>query len=337
MSLRFRKSIRVAPGLKVNFTKTGIGMSVGGRGARYSVHSSGRHTASVGLPGTGLSFVSTSSHKNARGTRRRATSTLYQTHYNAPPRPAKPGLFAPKGEKLLYAAIKADLDSSLLAQVEAIPHFTRTAQLFNALRLTKEEDKSASIQILQSLHDEGYHPENDKLVIKYANATKLTVGSLPGINLVLTLAYDDMTIFLAELYRQQDKFKEASALLQSAPKGFNRAIFICRLCDSAEKYAPILSVTNGLTNDSENSMLLLIYRGVALGKTGHMDASIATFKEALRYPSRDLDLRMLGWRERGRMYLEAGKKSLAKKDLEKVFAENSEYPEIVELLGRVNS
>lgn len=40
-------------------------MSVGGKGARYTVNSSGRRTKSVGIPGTGLSYVSTSGGKKS--------------------------------------------------------------------------------------------------------------------------------------------------------------------------------------------------------------------------------------------------------------------------------
>ena len=58
MGLRFRKSIRICKGMKLNFGKTGVGVSFGTRGLHYTVHSSGRRTASVGIPGTGISYVS---------------------------------------------------------------------------------------------------------------------------------------------------------------------------------------------------------------------------------------------------------------------------------------
>src|SRR6266550_6591043 len=43
-----RKRITVAPGVRVNVSKRGVGASVGGKGGRYSVHSSGRRTVSAG-------------------------------------------------------------------------------------------------------------------------------------------------------------------------------------------------------------------------------------------------------------------------------------------------
>lgn len=59
MGLRFRKSIKVAPGVRVNVGKKSVGVSVGTKGARASINSSGRKTTSVGIPGTGISYVNT--------------------------------------------------------------------------------------------------------------------------------------------------------------------------------------------------------------------------------------------------------------------------------------
>ena len=36
MSLRLRRSIKIAPGIKLNLTKSGLGLTAGTRGAHYS-------------------------------------------------------------------------------------------------------------------------------------------------------------------------------------------------------------------------------------------------------------------------------------------------------------
>jgi len=61
MGLRFRKSFKIAPGVRVNVGKKSAGLSFGGKGLRYSINTNGRRTTSVGIPGTGLYHVSTSS------------------------------------------------------------------------------------------------------------------------------------------------------------------------------------------------------------------------------------------------------------------------------------
>lgn len=60
MGFRFRKSINLGAGLRLNVTKGGVGLSAGRRGARVSVNSKGRRTMTLGLPGTGLRWQSTS-------------------------------------------------------------------------------------------------------------------------------------------------------------------------------------------------------------------------------------------------------------------------------------
>lgn len=63
MGLRFRKSIKVAPGVKLNIGKKSVGMSVGGKGARVSASTSGRKTTTVGIPGSGVSYTHSSGDK----------------------------------------------------------------------------------------------------------------------------------------------------------------------------------------------------------------------------------------------------------------------------------
>lgn len=55
MGFRFRKSIRILPGVRLNLSKSGVSTSIGGRGATINVGKKGVR-GTVGLPGTGLSY-----------------------------------------------------------------------------------------------------------------------------------------------------------------------------------------------------------------------------------------------------------------------------------------
>lgn len=58
MGFNFRKSLKIAPGIRVNITKKGVSsVSIGGKGARVNLGKKGTRTT-VGLPGTGLSYSS---------------------------------------------------------------------------------------------------------------------------------------------------------------------------------------------------------------------------------------------------------------------------------------
>lgn len=89
MGFRFRKSFKIAPGVRVNVGKKSVGISAGVKGARVSVNSSGRKTTTVGLPGTGLSYSKTEKIGGSK------TSTRSPSSNNAQPirpdlQPAQP-------------------------------------------------------------------------------------------------------------------------------------------------------------------------------------------------------------------------------------------------------
>lgn len=58
MGFRFQRRIRIAPGVRLNLSKAGIGASVGRTGLRVGMDAKRRRYFSVGLPGTGLSYRS---------------------------------------------------------------------------------------------------------------------------------------------------------------------------------------------------------------------------------------------------------------------------------------
>lgn len=59
MGLRFRKSLKLNKNAKVNINAKSVGLSLGSKGAHYSVNSKGNQTVTVGIPGTGLSYSKT--------------------------------------------------------------------------------------------------------------------------------------------------------------------------------------------------------------------------------------------------------------------------------------
>ena len=78
--LRFRRTARIAPGIRLNFSKSGVSTSFGPRGFHYTV-GHGRRRTTVGIPGTGLAYTTYSSAHAAA----RATTPLRAA---APPAPA---------------------------------------------------------------------------------------------------------------------------------------------------------------------------------------------------------------------------------------------------------
>jgi hypothetical protein len=55
MGFRFRRSLTIVPGIRLNLGRRGISTTVGRRGASVTFGRRGAH-ANLGLPGTGLSY-----------------------------------------------------------------------------------------------------------------------------------------------------------------------------------------------------------------------------------------------------------------------------------------
>ena len=53
--MRFRKSIKLFPGVRFNFSKSGISTSLGVKGATINIKPGRSTRATMGIPGTGLS------------------------------------------------------------------------------------------------------------------------------------------------------------------------------------------------------------------------------------------------------------------------------------------
>ena len=66
MAMRFRKSFKVAPGVRLNVGKKSSGVTLGGKLFRQSFNTSGRNTTSASIPGTGISFYETSTKKKKK-------------------------------------------------------------------------------------------------------------------------------------------------------------------------------------------------------------------------------------------------------------------------------
>lgn len=79
MGFKFRKSKKILPGVKVNFSKRGVGVSFGGKHARYSISPTGRRTTSFKIA-PGLTY-STSSGGKKRKKQRKSSYAVSSYEY----------------------------------------------------------------------------------------------------------------------------------------------------------------------------------------------------------------------------------------------------------------
>lgn len=73
MAIRFRRTMKIAPGVRLNLTKTGVSARVGPKGVGMTVGASGT-TLSAGLPGTGIHVSEMLTKGNVSKAKHRAVS-----------------------------------------------------------------------------------------------------------------------------------------------------------------------------------------------------------------------------------------------------------------------
>ena len=132
MAYRFRRSIRLFPGVRLNLSRGGVSASLGVRGATVNLGKRGAR-ATVGLPGTGLSY----------------TTSLEETKAGRAPVAANDGaalvwgalgvvsamfilmIVAQRGASTPAAPVPAPAPPAAVAAAWAEPHATVTSRVLN--------------------------------------------------------------------------------------------------------------------------------------------------------------------------------------------------------------
>ena len=117
MGLRFRKSVKIAPGVRLNFGKKSASVSLGGKGARLTINNKGKKTASVGIPGTGLYYTEsiggTKKRKEHRNMAAKKTGNVEKSKKTNVPKEDKPK--TPITKKWWFWAIAVCLVGSIIS------------------------------------------------------------------------------------------------------------------------------------------------------------------------------------------------------------------------------
>jgi len=329
---RMRKSMKVAPGVRLNVSKRGVGASVGAGGVRYSAHSTGRRTVSArpGIPG-GVYYQS-SKGGSRKGS---ASRPAAESAPSRPATPSKPGLFAPKGEKELYRAIKAQDMQAIKRVGDEHPDFQVPAYSLAGLMVVTDEPQESK-RMLETVFSSGQDPAADKFVSKYLH-TEMELQITPGVTAQLPVSRDAVGLTLAELYQDEAALDRAIETVEHLEPTTYAAVSLAELYVQAQRYEDVIELTEGVENEDDASALLLVFRGVAFREQGFHDAAHEAFKSALRSRSRAPAIRHHALFERAQNYRAQGKASMARKDLERILAEDSDYEGVREQLAELTS
>ncbi len=364
MGTRFRRSVKIAPGIKLNVTKTGVGMTFGGKGAHYSVHSSGRHTRTVGLPGTGLYYQSTSKSGSQHATAKPSPSRpqpqrppAKPTASGVPGQPAsfpvdparvipKPGLLSSRAEQSYYKGVMAylrhDMAAALNAFVEASnadPASTSARLLVGMAAASLNQDEMAA-RWLETVVS-GAHVMPDRLQLKYlppAVSIAISIKVTDSISCQLPFSELGAALILAELYQEHAQLEPAIGLMQQVHEALPAdpvvRLSLCDLLAADNDHEGVVETSTGVVNTSDIEVETLHIRGAAFMALGHHTAALDAFNEALsKTANRDPMLLNVVRFDRALALKNAGQKARAKADLERVYAADPGFPGVREHLA----
>lgn len=328
MGFGFSKSIKLAPGVRMTFSKSGVGYSAGGRGYRVTKTASGRVTRTVGIPGTGLSHTKTVTGSRARPARHSSATAPEPPSLPTPPRP---GMFAPKGEKALYQAISTQNMAALERVIYDHPDYGVLAAALFGSWVATQGNYARATELLTWVVASGQDPAAHPFAGKYLYSS-FSFEVAPGVEVELPVGRDSVGLMLAELHQEAGDLAAAIEVVEQLEPTTYAAVSLAELYSQAGRHADVVEVTEGVSNQDDATALLCVFRGIAFREQGFYEAAREAFKEALRSKKRDPVVRHRALLERAKSYLSEGKQGLARKDLERILAEDSDYEGLRELL-----
>jgi tetratricopeptide (TPR) repeat protein len=193
-------------------------------------------------------------------------------------------------------------------------------------------DETTATGLLESAFALNRDPSTDRFVAKYVYG-RVELSIAPGVTAELPINRDAVGLALAELKQKAGDADQAIGVVeQLEPTGY-AAVSLAELYSQVGRHADVVEMTDGITNEDDASALLLVYRAVALREQRFNDAAHEAFKAALKSRSRAPAIRHLALSERARNYETQGKNGMARKDLERVLAEDSDFDGLQERLS----
>jgi tetratricopeptide (TPR) repeat protein len=189
-------------------------------------------------------------------------------------------------------------------------------------------------RLLSEAFATGRDPAEDPFVSTYLS-TRLELSIAEGITAELPVNRDAVGLALAELKQDEGNLDAAIEVVEQLEPTTYAAVSLAELYAQTKRWDDVIELTEGIKNEDDASALLCVFRGQAFRKQMFHDAAHEALKEALRSRSRAARIRHLALAERSQNYLAQGKKSQARKDLERILAEDSGYERVREQLAEL--
>ncbi len=345
MSFRFWRRIKIAPGITLNLSKSGGSLSFGPRGAKLTVGPRGKRVT-TGIPGTGLFYTSTFSNKGSNHKK------------NTPPTNAEgfsvceenrltmgffKKLITPDDEKALINGCRELIHGSENKALEYLKnaiHLADGAYLAGFIAIKKKQFENATLYLTMAAKK---HKQLGQYFSKYGISATMSLPITEEVSAYINPDLRGVLLGLVEIYQSQEQWNEVTACLkrlrQLEPDDVVVKLSLAELLlDSKpltkDVFHGIIKLGENVENESPIHAALLLYKAKAFRGLNLPTAARDTLTTALRRKkNRPAKLLHALRYERALVYEDLGKKSRARAEFEKLYAESPTFNDVAKRLG----
>ncbi len=333
MGFRFWRRKKIFPGVTLNMSKSGLSVSFGPRGCKFTVgKTGGQFTA--GIPGTGLFYTKKVYSRGKGGAAEEGSDDAAPAPPPAPHSPAEQA-FTGAGQALVEGNESAALAQLGPAEGEADGAFLAG---FLALKAGQLEQAERCLRFAADHED-----QLGQLFERFDMAFDLELPITDEVNALVEPNARGALLGLVEVYQLQERYDEAIGILERLrrlePHDVVIKLSLMELQAAVDPrwatWQNLADMSKGIDNDSAVHAGVLLYRGRALHQLGQLvparDALTAGLRK--RKDRRPELLRALRY-ERALVYEALGQKARCRDELKKIHDEQPDFMDVAERLGR---
>ena len=333
MTIRFRRSVKILPGVRINFNKNSTSLSLGTRGAHYTMSSTGRRTVSAGIPGTGIYAYETVNPRTPKRQSAKSEETPPDLESFAQPTP-KPSLFASRSEKAFSVFLNDIYDpnnkysskeviekaKALREQYESLVYPLNVLSLLYIIN--EEEYEEKILEMGRKIWAAREIIFLDPIIYKYFRGIRPVVRICEGISATEVLTKQQLGFIWVEILQAHNELAEAIEVLHEMEANQLTAISMADIELQLKDYEAVLDTTSEITNEDDATLILLVLRGIAFREQALLDAAMECFKQALAKKNRSKEALHRAHFERALTYKKLRKFEQARKDLELILVDD---------------
>ncbi|MFA7577811.1 MAG: DUF4236 domain-containing protein [Candidatus Muiribacteriota bacterium] len=339
MGFRFFRRKKILPGVTLNLSKGGVSVSLGVRGAKYTISKSGTRKT-LGLPGTGLFYTKFKSYNSKHSNyvkEKQVISNKSKLNVGFFKK-----IFISEEEKLFIEGLKLFVSGE---EKRALKYFEQNTRLADAAFLSgclnfKYGDFKKSEKIL--LYVEKNISELGSIFKKYEIKPDFLIPITDEFDVVIEPEINGIRLVLVEIFEKQNNYNKAfeyiNLLLKENPDDCVIKLSFIQLISDYKKQdkklaEKIINLTNKIENLSPIHATLLLYRAKAFITLNMFTAARDCLTKALRKKKELSENLFIALKyQRGLVYYNLNRKSQSRKDLEEVYSLNQNYKNIKKLL-----